>query len=159
MATSEDLRKINLLRDLPDSVLEKLAPLAEEITYRENDVIFRHGEPADTFGMLLRGKILLNMEAKPGLIVSLGTIKDGYSFGWGVLLPGSNHSNDAVALEPCQVLMIQGQTLLDLLDHDRDVGYQLLRKFITIMKNRLDRRTSQFLLAMDRQVEVEPLVE
>ena len=159
MATAEDLRKINLMQDLPDSVLDKLAPLAEEVNYKENDVIFRHGEPADSFGMLLRGKILLNAEAKPGLIVSLGTIKEGYSFGWGVLLPGSSHRNDAVALEPCQVLMISAQTMLDLLDSDRDVGYQLLRKFITIMKNRLDRRTSQFLLALDRQIEVEPLQE
>lgn len=159
MPTTADLRKINILQDLPEAVLEKIVPLVKEAAYQENDVVFQHGHPADTFGMLLRGKILLNVEAAPGVVVSLGSIKAGYSFGWGVLLPGSTHRNDAVALEPCLVLLIPGEDLLQLMDRDREAGYHLLRRFVVILKNRLDRRTSQFVLAMDRQVEVEELAE
>ncbi|MEW5912158.1 MAG: cyclic nucleotide-binding domain-containing protein [Thermodesulfobacteriota bacterium] len=159
MATTADLRKINILQDLPEAVLTKIAPLVKETSYKENDIIFRHGELADSFGMLLRGKILLNVEAAPGVVVSLGSIKAGYSFGWGVLIPGSTHRNDAVALEPCLVLLISGEDLLSLMDRDRDTGYHLLKRFTTILKNRLDRRTSQFVLAMGQQVQVEELAE
>ena len=114
MVSMEDIKAIYLLADLTDQIREKMRPITEFRQYQEREVIYEEGERAENFYMLKRGKILLEVEVSKQIIISLGSIKSGYSFGWSALIPDSKHTSYAVCTEACDVLTIPGKKFLDL---------------------------------------------
>jgi CRP/FNR family cyclic AMP-dependent transcriptional regulator len=158
MISIEDLKKIFLLENLTDKMLEKMLPLTEGRQYKERDLIYEEGEKAVNFYMLNRGKILLEVELSEMIIISLGSIKTGYSFGWSSLIPGSSHTNYAVCTEPCDVFAIPGESFLGLLNEDHTMGFLVMQGVMRVLQGRLERRTGQFLKVMSRHPEIGKLL-
>ena len=154
MVSLEDIKAIYLLEGLPDPMLEKISPIFEKRTFKEREVIYEEGDRADNFYMLKNGKILLEVEVAKQIIISLGSIKSGYSFGWSALIPGSSHTTYAVCSEPCEVLIIPGNNFIELLKEDHTSGYQFMSEVMKVLKNRLDRRTGQFLKVMTKPPDI-----
>ena len=90
--------------------------------------------------------------------ISLGSIKSGYSFGWSALLPGSSHTSYAICTEPCEVLTMPGTKFLNLLNSDHTMGYRVMEGVVRILKNRLERRTGQFLKVMSKHPDIQKLL-
>ncbi len=158
MVFMEDVKTIFLLEGLKDQILEKICPMSEIRQFREREVIFEEGDRAENFYMLKRGKLLLEVEVAKQIIISLGSIKSGYSFGWSALIPGSSHTSYAVCTEPCEVLIIPGNKFLELLKEDHASGYRFMNEVMKILKNRLDRRTGQFLKVMTKHPDIQKLL-
>jgi CRP-like cAMP-binding protein len=158
MVSIEDVKAIPLLEGLTDQILEKICPMSEIRQFKEREVIFEEGDRAENFYALKRGKILLEVEVAKQIIISLGSIKSGYSFGWSALIPGSSHTSYAVCTEPCEVLITPGNKLLELLNEDHTSGYRLMNEAMKILKNRLDRRTGQFLKVMTKHPDIQKLL-
>jgi CRP/FNR family cyclic AMP-dependent transcriptional regulator len=158
MISIEDLKRIYLLQNLTDEMLEKMLPLTEVRQYKERELVFEEGEKANSFYMLKRGKILLEVELSETIIVSLGSIKTGYSFGWSSLVPDSTHTSYAVCTEPSEVLIIPGGSFRGLLDEDHTMGYLIMDGVTQVLKGRLNRRTGQFLKVISRHPEIGALL-
>ena len=158
MVSMDDVKAIYLLEELADQLQEKICPMSEIRQYKEREVIFEEGDRAENFYMLKRGKILLEVEVAKQIIISLGSIKSGYSFGWSALIPGSTHTSYAVCSEPCEVLIIPGDKFLALLKEDNSSGYRFMNEVMKILKNRLDRRTGQFLKVMTKHPDIQKLL-
>ena len=159
MVSIEDLKKIVFLQRLTNRMLEKITPHIELRRFEEKDVIFEEGERADDFYMLKMGKILLEVELAKDVIISLGTVKNGYSFGWSALLEtDSSYTSYAVCVEPCEVFSILGHRFREILDQDHDMGYLVTQGVVRIMKNRLERRTGQFLKVMSKHPDIQKLL-
>ncbi len=146
MVSFEELKKILLLEDLDDSMLGKMLPFTQMHLFGDRAVIFKEGQRAEDFYMLLKGKVVLEVGASESIMISLGSIKSGYSFGWSALLGGSSsHTSDAICVEPCEVIAIPGNTFMHLLEENHSMGYRIMLGVATILKRRLERRTGQFL--------------
>ena len=158
MVSMDDVKAIYLLEELADNLQEKICPMSEIRQYKEREVIYEEGDRAENFYMLKRGKILLEVEVAKQIIISLGSIKSGYSFGWSALIPGSTHTSYAVCSEPCEVLIIPGDKFLALLKEDNSSGYRFMNEVMKILKNRLDRRTGQFLKVMTKHPDIQRLL-
>ncbi len=158
MVSMEYVKAIPLLKGLTDQILEKICPMSEIRQFKEREVIFEEGNRAENFYNLKRGKILLEVEIAKQIIISLGSIKSGYSFGWSALIPGSSHTSYAVCTEPCEVLIIPGNKFLELLKEDHASGYRFMNEAMKILKNRLDRRTGQFLKVMTKHPDIQKLL-
>ncbi len=158
MASIEDLKKIYVLQNLTDKMLERVLPMTHLLQFKEREVIFEEGEKADNFYMLKRGKILLEVEISETMIISLGSIKSGYSFGWSALLSGSSYTSYAVCTEPCEVLAVPGKKFIDLLNEDHTMGYGVMEFTAKILKNRLERRTGQFVKVMSKHPDIQRLL-
>ena len=159
MVSIEDLKKIFLLQNISNEMLERILPLVQSNSYNERDVVFEAGQTADMFFMLKQGKILLEVEVSETVIISLGSIKSGYSFGWSALIPGSSYTSYAVCSEPCEVLSVHGNSFLGLLHQDHTMGYVFMEGVVKILKNRLERRTGQFLKVMSKQPDIQKFLE
>lgn len=159
MVSIEELKKIYLLQNLTDKMLEKIVPHLRVLQCGDREIIFEEGTKAENFYMLKRGKILLEMEISDRLGVSLGSIKSGYSFGWSALLAKPSHTNHAVCAEPSDVFAIPGQTLRDILEGDPLMGYKVMSIAATILKNRLERRTAQLLNAIAHHPDMQKLLD
>ena len=159
MVSIEDLRKIVFLQRLTNRMLEKISPHIQLRQFEEKDVVFEEAERADDFYMLKRGKVLLEVELAKNIIISLGTIKNGYSFGWSALLESeSNYTSYAVCVESCDIFSIPGYKFREILDQDHDMGYLVTQGVVRIMKNRLERRTGQFLKVMSKHPDIQKLL-
>ena len=145
MVSTDELNKIYLLGNLTDEMLQRLQSIGEIRKFEDRDVIFKEGQDADTFYMLLMGKVLLEVEVSETMMISLGSIKPGYSFGWSALLPGSAYTSYAMCVEPTEVIAVPGDKFLRILDEDHSMGYRIMEGVVRILKRRLERRTTQFL--------------
>jgi CRP-like cAMP-binding protein len=160
MVPVENLRRIYLLENLTDEMLEKIQPLAEIREYQNLEVIFREGEKAIYFNMLFQGKVLLEVQASESLMISLGAVKPGFSFGWSALLTDHSYTAHAICREPSEVIMIPGKKLLALMDEDHHMGYRIMEGVVHILKRRLERRTNQFLKTLRQHPDIkEPFWE
>lgn len=158
MVPIEALRGIYILENLTDEMLEKIRPLIEPLQFKEREVVFEEGQKAENFFILKRGKILLEVEISEMIIISLGSIKSGYSFGWSALLSGPSHTSYAVCTEPCEVLATPGRKFLELLHEDDAMGSRVMEFVAKILKNRLERRTEQFLKVMSKHPDIQKLL-
>jgi CRP-like cAMP-binding protein len=158
MASLEDLKRIALFEDLRDQMLEALVPLAREESFEERKIVFEAGDKANFFYSLKRGKVLLEAELAPAVIISLGAIKPGYSFGWSSLVPAASHTSYAVCSEPSEILVLPGDKFTDLLRRDHTMGYMVMQKIARILENRLERRTGQFLKVITKHPDIATLL-
>jgi CRP/FNR family cyclic AMP-dependent transcriptional regulator len=154
MVSVEDLRRIVLFEDLTDGMLEQLLPMVQTESLDERQIIYEAGNTADRFYSLKRGKVLLEAELAPALIISLGAIKAGYSFGWSALLPSASHTSYAVSAEPSEIFVMPGDKFLALLERNNAIGYLIMQKAATILEKRLERRTAQFLKVITKHPEI-----
>ena len=157
MVSIEDLRRIVLFENLTDQMLVKLQPLVQEKSLKERKIIYEADDSATDFYSLKRGKVLLEAELAPTLIISLGAIKPGYSFGWPALLPSATHTSYAVTAEPSEIFVISGPQYLELLDRNEHMGYLTMRNATRILENRLQHRTGQFLKSISKHPEIRKL--
>jgi CRP/FNR family transcriptional regulator, cyclic AMP receptor protein len=153
----EELKKIHLLETLDDSMLGKILPFTQMHLFGDRTVIFKEGQHAENFYMLVKGKVVLEVEASASIMISLGAIKPGYSFGWSALLRGSPYSSTAICVEPCELMAIPGNRFMHLLEENHSMGYRVMQGIITILKNRLERRTEQFLKTLRTHPDIENL--
>ncbi|UCD87682.1 MAG: Crp/Fnr family transcriptional regulator [Desulfobacterales bacterium] len=158
MVSAKDLKGIALFEDLTDGMLDKLAPLVQAESFDERQMIYEVGNPADRFYSLKRGKVLLEAELAPAVIISLGSIKPGYSFGWSALRPPASYATYAVCAEPSDIYLVPGVKLLELLDGDHTMGYLVMQKAARILENRLERRSQQFLKVISKHPEIGALM-
>ena len=158
MVAVQDLKGIELFAGLTDGMLDKLAPLVQERSFDEREMIYETGNPAEQFYSLKRGKVLLETELAPAVIIALGSIKQGYSFGWSALRPPASYATYAVCAEPSDVYMVPGNKFLELLDGDHSMGYLVMQKAARILENRLERRSAQFLKVISKHPEIGALL-
>ena len=158
MASVEDLKKIALFENLTDGMLEQLAPKVQEQSFKETEIIYETGNPASHFYSLRRGKVLLQTELANSLIISLGAIKPGYSFGWSALKPGVSHTSYAICTEPCEILSMPGDILNAVLEQDHTMGFMVMRKAADILENRLERRSAQFIKVITKHPDIAMLL-
>jgi CRP-like cAMP-binding protein len=159
MVSKDELRQIKIMSALSDETLEKLAPHARRRVFREHQIIYRQGEEAAQLYMLSRGKIVLEARLSQRVTVTLGSIKPGYSFGWSSILGGGAYTSSAVAVQDSEVFSLSGRILKEHMDEDHTMGFILMRETAMILKNRLERRTSQFLKLLMEHPELRKILE
>lgn len=158
MVELRDLRKILLLETLPDDFLQRMLPHVEMRGYEGRQVVYREGDPAERFYMLKRGKVLLEVDISDTIIISVGSINSGHSFGWSALLQGKGHITHAVCAEPCEILSIAGTRLVQILQEDPVWGSRFMEGAFRIMRSRLKRRTEQFIKVMRKHPDIRCLL-
>ncbi len=144
MVPKEDLKKVVLLGYLTDTMLDKVAPIVDLLTFDEGEFVFKQGVFPDRFYMLKRGKILLELRISDKVTVTVGAIEQGFAFGWSAMLDEGAYTTNAVCAEPCEVFSLGREKLLSLLENDHTIGYRMSQRLLRVLKKRLDIRTEQF---------------
>jgi CRP-like cAMP-binding protein len=117
-------------------------------------MVYEEGGAAKQFYALKRGKVLLEAELAPEFIISVGSIKPGYSFGWSALFPQETYGSYAVCSEPSEIMIMAGDKLSEILESDHAMGFLFMKKAAKILENRLGRRTEQFLKVISKHPEI-----
>lgn len=158
MVSRSDVKNIVIFSYFTEDMIQKLLPEIELLRFKNGEIIFRRGEPANAFYSLRRGKILLEQRISEKVTISMGTVKPGYSFGWSSMLGDEKFTLDTVCGEPCEVLSIRTKTLLAMLEEDHNMGYRFMQQLMRMLKRRLDTRTELLLKLLSNHPDIQPLI-
>lgn len=115
--------------------LELLAGESMLMEFRENNIIFREGQLANRFYLLLEGEVALESSAseKDGVSSLIEIIRARGTLGWSWLFPPYRWHFDARALKTTKVIFIYGTRLRELCEQDHDLGYELMKRTAQIV--------------------------
>ncbi len=122
---------------LSPAQLALIAGCGHNVTYEAGDVIFREGDPAATFYLLRRGRVMLSTHLPGRGDVAIESIESGDVLGWSWLHEPYRWHFDAVATEDCGAIVFDGACLRRKCVEDHELGYLLLGRFAQVMIDRL----------------------
>jgi CRP-like cAMP-binding protein len=117
--------------------LALIAGCAQNVGFEDGELIFREGEPADTFYLVRRGRVSLELHApgRGGLVID--TIEPGEVVGWSWLFEPYVWHFDARATGPLRAIAFDGACLRGKCEDDKELGYELMKRFAQVMIDRL----------------------
>lgn len=136
-AIKEQLAKQKFFDGLDENYLDFLAENAEIRSLREDEVLFRHGKRADSFYLVTKGRISLEVAAIEGPPLELQGMQAGAIIGWSWLIAPYEWHFQARAEEPSEVIRFDGDAVFQRCEDDADFGYEMLKRFSGLMSERL----------------------
>ena len=132
-------------REMRQEHLELIAGCAQNQTFEEGAYLMREGDPADSFYVIRYGRVALEIPVPSRGALTVETIEDGDLVGWSWLVPPFRTSLDARALTNTHTVAFDGACLRGKADQDPELGYELMRRFISVIVERLQATRVQLL--------------
>lgn len=133
-----ELRNEPFFVDLDEDVLKYLGAHATKQVIPKGNVLFRQGDAADAFYLLLGGEILIEIPAITGPSLEIQRLGQGQILGWSWLIPPYRWTFQARAEEDTEILAFDGAAILAHCEEDPVFGYALLKRFSGLMSERLE---------------------
>jgi len=126
-----------LLAGLPSAVTDELAGCARNVAFASGALLVVEGEPADTFYLLRRGRVAIEVRSPVRGPLVIETTGPGDVIGWSWLVPPYQWQFDARALEPVGAVALDAVCLRAKAEADPAVGYCLLQRIAAVLLGRL----------------------
>ena len=123
--STERLESHEVFRLLRPEQLRAISDAAEQVAFQCDSRVFRQGDKAEFFFVVLEGKVALRVWQAPGVSVEIDEVSPGEIFGSCVCLQLDSYSLTAQCTEDSKLLMIKSATLKRLLDEDPVLGYTI----------------------------------
>ncbi len=121
---------------LPESQIVKLASLAHEVTFQEDELILRAGERSEYFYLLLSGSVCVEVMAR-AYSVRIQSLGSGDAFGWSALLDRHDTLFQVRAREASTALRLDGASLSAAFREDPLLAAELLRRVLKVAADRV----------------------
>ena len=129
------IKQKELLAGLNKRFIKEIIDLTEKKTYKKGDVIFREGNNAGRFYVLLRGRVRLTVGEIPRVVFTVNHA--GEAFGWSSLLGRDLYAATAECDESTSLLRIDRVKFNMVLDRDPANGLVLVRRLAQLLGHRL----------------------
>ena len=141
---AEALRGLPFMENMEPSHVDRLAAMAKEVGFEKDQVIFREGDTAKQFYIVLAGKVALELTTLKGP-VRVQTVEEGHELGWSFLLSKTGRQFRARALEQVRALVFDGPQIKKACEEDPGFGYQLTKRVLGVVSARLEATRLRFL--------------
>jgi CRP-like cAMP-binding protein len=142
---SSALRRVHFLSDVSDEFLDRLAPLAQTVSLPAGSVIFRQGDVATSFYLLLEGSASLEICAPAIGCKRILTVESGELLGWSPALGQLRMTATARALTDVLAVALDAAGCLALCDSEPRFGYELMKRTAIALAKRLNATRLQLL--------------
>jgi len=141
----EILQECQLGQGLTGEQCHRIASISREESYEAGQFIFKEGDQARSFYLLVEGEVVLAMRMPPlreqdrrvwGIF---NVITKGEIFGWSAAVKPHVYTTSARATAKCDCIAMDNSELLKLMDSDPVLGCNLLRGLLEIIAHRLVR--------------------
>lgn len=122
---------------LPAEDLELIAGCGRNQLFQPDQYLAREGEAADTFFVVRRGSIAVELQVPGQGGRILQTLHGGDIAGWSWIFPPYRWSIDLRAVEPVAVVEFDGRCLRGKCEQTPALGYRLMKRFAEIMSERV----------------------
>jgi len=138
-----------LFGKLSGDEIDTLLHYARVESYRAGAEIFSKGSPGNSMMAVLRGRLKMSSVSPEGKEVVFNIMKPGDCFGEIALIDGAERSADAVAMIPCELLVLHRRDFMPILEKRADICLILLK----VLCQRLRQTTEQVEDVLFRQLE------
>ncbi|GAB6093909.1 hypothetical protein JCM14469_01610 [Desulfatiferula olefinivorans] len=157
MASIDDFKNNIIFSDLTDQMIETIIPLAKVLHVESRDYVFREGDAVENLYLIRRGTVLIEQRLSDKMTLTAGTITVGETFGFSALFAEGTYSTNAVCADQCELIVINGQALMDLLQRNHSMGFHVMKSIAVVFSGRIQRRTEQFLRAVTTHPDIHDL--
>jgi CRP-like cAMP-binding protein len=124
-------------KGLDPDLIEFLAGCARNVHFKEGEILFREGDKADTFYVIRKGRVAIQVHSPAGGGMIFDTADAGDVVGWTWLVPPYKWVFDASASEEVSAVAFDGECLRGKCEGDPAVGYALMNRVMLVMYDRL----------------------
>ncbi|HUJ97825.1 MAG TPA: cyclic nucleotide-binding domain-containing protein [Stellaceae bacterium] len=139
------LRRHQFFADAGEEHLRLVAGCARNHRFDAGEYLCREGEPANEFFLIRHGKVALEMAAPGQSPITFATIGPGEIVGASWLIPPYRWNFDARAMELTRAIGIDAACLRGKCEADHDLGYEMMKRFLPVLVNRLHATRLQIL--------------
>jgi len=132
-------------RDLDPAFIRFIAGCGRNVRFDAGPYLFREGDEADYFYLLRHGRVALEIAAPGRPALTIQTLHEGDIVGASWLVPPYRWSFDARALELTRAVALDAGCLRGKCAEDHELGYELMRRFVPVMLERLQATRLQLL--------------
>jgi len=123
---------------LNDNFMKFLLNATTELQIKRGEVLFQQGGRADKFFLLRNGQVSIQVPALEGPALDIQTLGENQILGWSWLIPPYRWNFLARAVEDSDLLEFDGNAILARCEEDPEFGYELFKRFASLMSERLD---------------------
>lgn len=132
-------------KGLDSRFLDLLVGCASNVRFDAGQYIFREGEEANSFYIIRRGHVALEIFAPGRGPLAVQTLGEGEVVGWSWLIPPYHWHSSARAVELTRAFALDAACLRQKCEEDHDLGYELFKRFAPIIVDRLQATRLQLL--------------
>jgi len=115
-----------LFAKLASADLERVAALGRRRHVDADELVVRHGDPAEHVYVILRGRVRVVSPSGDGKEVALRILQAGETFGELGLFHGGRRTATIIASEPCELLVLGRRDFLALVEQNPRIAIWLL---------------------------------
>lgn len=130
---------------LDKAFLDLACGCAKNARFEGDQFIAHEGEAADHFYLLREGRVALQVSAPGRGAATFLTLGPGEVFGVNWLVPPYRWTYDARALDRTRVIAMDGLCLRNKCEADHNLGYDIMKRLMPIVIDRLHTTRIQFL--------------
>lgn len=131
--------------DLDEPFCKLVCGCAKNVRFDAGQYLFHEGEPADQLYLLRHGRVALEVTAPGRGSMTFQTLAPGEIVGVSWLIPPYRWTYDAKALELTRAIAMDATCLRRKCDDDPGLGYDLMKRFVPILIERLHATRLQML--------------
>jgi len=122
----ERLKRQEIFQFLRPEQIDRLSEASKVVEFEAGEVVYRQGERADRFYIVIKGQVSLRLPAKTaGLSVLIDELTEGDLFGGCISTALDAYSLDAQCMEKSEILVISVSALRAIMDGDPRIGYAI----------------------------------
>ena len=122
------LSETGVFREMPEEVVGEIARVVEVKVLPAGRVIFRKGDPGDSFWMIQSGKVRVFRSEGEGVDLTLSELGPGKSFGEMALLTGEPRSANVETLEESRLMVLTKEQFEGVLKSHPDVSLTFIKQ-------------------------------
>ncbi|MFO1057824.1 MAG: cyclic nucleotide-binding domain-containing protein [Dongiaceae bacterium] len=139
------VREHRFFAGLDEPFLQLVVGCARNVRFDEGQYLFREAAPADQFFLIRHGRVALELSGPGRGTVTFQTVGEGEILGVSWLIPPYRWTYDARAIELTRAIGIDAACLRGKCEADHDLGYEMMKRFMPVLIQRLQATRLQIL--------------
>jgi len=138
-------------KELSEPHLRLLAESAMVTEFKAGQWIYRQGDPANRFYLILDGKVLIESEVKERGMIPIRTLGPGDDLAWAWLFRPYYMHFSACATEPTRAIFFYGTRLREQCEENHELGYQLMKRIAEVVVQNLNATQQRLMESATRE--------
>ena len=137
------LKQHPFFKDLKSEYIDFIVGCSANEVFKAGEIILVEDQPADKFYLIRSGKVAIYIANPQEIIIQ--TIQKGDILGFSWLIPPYRYRFSAKAVESTAAIALDGKCLREKCEKNAELGYQLLKRLVDVLSERLEAARLQLL--------------
>jgi CRP-like cAMP-binding protein len=132
----QQLKQGDLFWGMDSSFVKQVMEEAEKVTFKEGELLFKEGDPADYMYVLIKGRVKLSLENVTGTVIYVAN-EAGEVIGWSAVLDRDEYTASAKCADDASMLKFEKRNFLEKLSEVPESGAILYKRLARMLGERL----------------------